>query len=61
MVELSVADDGHGFDPNDLPDGNRGLGLGIMRERAAGIGAALQIESRPGQGTRITVTWSAEG
>ncbi len=60
MVELSVADDGRGFDVGHLPDGCRGLGLGIMRERAAGVGAALQIQSQPGQGTCITVTWPAE-
>jgi len=59
-VELVVADDGRGFDPALLPVGSKGLGLGIMRERAAGVGAAFQIQSRPGQGTCITVTWRAE-
>jgi len=57
MVELSVADDGRGFDPNDLPAGFKGLGLGIMRERAEAIGAALEIRSHAGQGTWIAVRW----
>jgi PAS domain S-box-containing protein len=59
-VELCVVDDGRGFDPALLPTGSRGLGLDIMRERAAAIGAAIRIQSQPGQGTRITVNWPEE-
>jgi PAS domain S-box-containing protein len=59
-VELCVIDDGRGFDPAVLPAGSRGLGLGIMRERAAAIGAAFHIQSQPGQGTRIMVIWGEE-
>ena len=55
MVLLRIVDDGRGFDPRDvLPDQ---LGLAIMRERAERIGAKLEIESQPGQGTRITAIW----
>jgi len=56
-VELVVADDGRGFDPDHLPGGSKGLGLGIMRERAETVGAMLQIHSQAGQGTRIAVRW----
>ena len=35
------------------------LGLKIMRERAAGAGAGLDIVSTPGQGTTVTVLWRA--
>jgi len=59
MVELSVTDDGRGFDPRDLPDGRKGLGLGIMRERAEGVGAEFDLQSQAGQGTCITVRWPA--
>lgn len=54
-VELQISDDGVGFDTN----GTHGtsLGLSIMRERAESIGAALQVHSHIGQGTRITVEW----
>lgn len=56
LVELRVRDNGRGFDPGGvLPDR---LGLGIMRERAEAIKAALTIESRPGRGTEIAVTWA---
>jgi signal transduction histidine kinase len=51
---LQVCDNGSGFEPRDiLPDR---FGLGIMRERAQDIGAAILIDSQPGQGTRISVT-----
>jgi two-component system nitrate/nitrite sensor histidine kinase NarX len=56
-VELTVEDDGRGFDPDAVEAGH--LGLGIMRERCAGIGARLAIRSRAGSGTRVTATWSA--
>jgi len=54
-VELRLRDDGRGFDPQTIPDGH--LGISIMRERAAKIGAAIQIESQPGRGTEVSVTW----
>jgi len=51
---LQVSDNGTGFEPeNVLPDR---FGVGIMRERAQGIGAAILIDSQPGHGTRISVT-----
>ncbi len=54
-VELVVADDGCGFDPAGVA-GNH-LGLGIMAERAAAIGAQLAVDSRPDGGTRVQLTW----
>ncbi len=54
-IALEISDDGEGFD-SDATHGTS-LGLGIMRERADTIKAALQIESKIGEGTRITVTW----
>jgi signal transduction histidine kinase len=51
---LQITDNGSGFEPeNVLPDR---FGVGIMRERAQGIGAGILIDSKPGQGTRISVT-----
>jgi signal transduction histidine kinase len=54
-LELSIADDGCGFDPRSVPSEH--LGVGIMQERAAGIGAVFNIDSAPGKGTRISVVW----
>jgi len=57
-VMLSVIDDGDGFDLGDaLERGDSGcLGLLGMRERVDKIGGALSIESKPGDGTSVTVT-----
>jgi two-component system, NarL family, sensor histidine kinase UhpB len=49
-VELTVRDDGRGFEPG-RPAG--GLGLGGMAERARLVGGELTIESRPGAGTAL--------
>jgi signal transduction histidine kinase len=54
-AELSIGDNGKGFDPNQVPPGC--LGLGIMRERASAIGADLRVQSQLGQGTEINVAW----
>ena len=54
-VSFSIADNGRGFDPAQVPAGH--LGLSIMRERAASIGAELVLHSQPGQGTQIEVRW----
>jgi signal transduction histidine kinase len=54
-TSLHIADDGRGFDPTSIPPGH--LGVGIIAERAAAIGATLRLDSRPGQGTRIDVVW----
>ncbi len=48
---LTIRDDGRGCDCAAAPPGRYGL-LG-MRERAEALGADLQFESRPGQGTTI--------
>jgi signal transduction histidine kinase len=57
QVELSVRDDGCGFDPAGISPDN--LGLSIMRERAEAIGATLRIESKAGEGTRVSIVWPA--
>jgi two-component system nitrate/nitrite sensor histidine kinase NarX len=54
-VRLSVVDDGRGFDARSIPPGR--LGLGIMQERAAAIGARLRINSRHGAGSQIRLVW----
>ncbi|HBK47587.1 MAG TPA: DNA-binding protein, partial [Xanthomonadaceae bacterium] len=49
QLYLQVTDDGDGFEP----EGPRGLGLIMMRERAQTAGGTLSIESAPGAGTRV--------
>jgi signal transduction histidine kinase len=50
-MRLEVRDDGMGFDPENVA-GDR-YGLAGMAERAQLIGAALRVESQPGQGARV--------
>jgi signal transduction histidine kinase len=60
-VRLQVADDGVGFDPEQLNgngNGNGHFGWRGIRERAAQIGAQLELETRPGCGTVVTVSVS---
>jgi signal transduction histidine kinase len=56
---LSIRDDGQGFNIDQIPPGR--LGVGIMQERAASIGAGLEIESEIGGGTEIRVMWTDGG
>ncbi len=48
----SIIDDGGGFDSGQEPDG---FGLRSMRERANAIGGELAVDSKVGQGTKITL------
>jgi PAS domain S-box-containing protein len=50
-IELSLVDDGTGFDPLAEYPGH--MGLNSMRERAAQVGGVLEIDSSPGNGTRV--------
>jgi PAS domain S-box-containing protein len=52
LFTLAVKDNGRGFKPQDLEDSHC-LGLAGMRERAALVGGSLELQSRPGIGTRI--------
>jgi signal transduction histidine kinase len=51
---LRVCDDGVGI-PRGAADAPLAIGIAGMRERAAGIGASLQIRGRPGCGTILSV------
>jgi signal transduction histidine kinase len=52
---LEIADNGLGFDPRQVPPDR--LGLHGMAERAALIGSRLDVESSPGNGTRVTLSF----
>jgi signal transduction histidine kinase len=51
VVEVTVSDDGRGFDPAAV---NGGFGLIGMRERVVLAGGELTIEAAPGEGTTVT-------
>jgi two-component system, LuxR family, sensor kinase FixL len=53
---LTIHDNGAGFSVDGQQ--SQGVGLRTLSYRAAMIGAALQVESKPGQGTTIVCTFS---
>lgn len=58
-LEVTVADDGQGFDPAaiDLPAiGSKCFGLFSTRERMEVLGGRLELSSAVGQGTRATLS-----
>jgi two-component system sensor histidine kinase DegS len=54
LIELSIVDDGAGFDPSKTPKNH--YGLINMKERARKANGEVAIESAPGKGTRVTLT-----
>jgi PAS domain S-box-containing protein len=52
VLTLAVADNGRGFEPEKLSESDC-LGLAGMRERAGLLGGRLELESKPGKGTRV--------
>jgi signal transduction histidine kinase len=55
-VVATVEDNGRGFPVGDVMSSGRGLGLFGMQERGAYVGGTVEIDSKPGAGTRIKVT-----
>ncbi|GAA1060104.1 sensor histidine kinase [Agromyces bracchium] len=53
---LTIEDDGSGF---DIVAGSAtgGYGLVSMRDRAKGLPGSMRVESAPGEGSTVTVTW----
>jgi signal transduction histidine kinase len=59
-LELSISDNGVGFDVADTISGERqggGLGLASMKERGELSGGSFSIESSRGTGTIIRALW----
>ena len=59
-VEVTVRDDGRGFDPAAIDPRRHGLRDSIVA-RMEGIGGRAVVASASGQGTSVTMTWSPKG
>jgi len=55
-LQLTLHDNGRGFDVNTRADG---IGLKNMQNRVQLIGGEWHLESKPGQGSTITITFPA--
>ncbi|RMF47444.1 MAG: sensor histidine kinase [Anaerolineae bacterium] len=51
-VRISVEDNGRGFNPQDLLE-HKGMGLKLIKDRVDMLGGQMDVDSAPGQGTRI--------
>jgi signal transduction histidine kinase len=56
-AELSIQDNGIGFDLQFSH--HEGLGMGIMRERARAVGAHFDVYSQLQAGVRLRVSWQS--
>ncbi|MDW8327147.1 MAG: sensor histidine kinase, partial [Anaerolineales bacterium] len=55
-VRAVVEDNGKGFNPETLADSKqKTIGLSALKERIELLGGALEIDSQPGQGTRVVM------
>jgi PAS domain S-box-containing protein len=57
-LEVEVADNGCGFNLDESLESG-GMGLASMLERTASLGGKMHVETEPGNGTRIRVTFGA--
>jgi signal transduction histidine kinase len=57
-LRIAICDNGCGFDIQQRSPEN--FGIGIMNERAAAIGAKLEIRSQLGDGTCLELLWQEE-
>lgn len=56
-IKVVIKDDGRGFRESRVPKSRLGLRLSI-RTRMADVGGRVAIQSQPGQGCTIALTWS---
>jgi signal transduction histidine kinase len=52
QLHISIEDNGRGYDPSQP---SSGMGSTTMRSRANAIGASIQAESQPDQGTKVII------
>ena len=53
LLQLTITDNGAGFDPALVGTDGKHFGLRVMRQRAARIGGQLSVRSAPGEGTQV--------
>jgi signal transduction histidine kinase len=61
--ELTVSDDGPGFDPVAVyqrHSAHGGLGLGAMPERLACVDATFNLQTGPGAGVHVCIRWPGD-
>lgn len=54
-INITVEDNGTGFDPGKTPENRSGIGLGNVAARVEYLNGKMDIDSRPGKGTTVIV------
>jgi signal transduction histidine kinase len=57
-VEVSIRDDGDGFDPRDVAPHRLGIAVSIRGRLEALPGGSSSVDSRPGEGTIVRLQWA---
>ena len=56
-VVVTISDDGRGFDPERVPPGRHGV-TGSIMTRMHDAGGTARIDTAPGTGTTVTLSWT---
>ncbi|MEO5535325.1 MAG: ATP-binding protein [Pseudolysinimonas sp.] len=57
ILTISIADDGRGFRPGDVPSRRLGVARSIVARMREVPGGRASIDSTPGKGTRVDLRW----
>jgi PAS domain S-box-containing protein len=57
VIRISIEDQGQGFDLDQIKEKRASFGLQMMRERVESVGGSLEVETAPGQGTRVVLRY----
>ncbi|MBM7369279.1 sensor histidine kinase [Gordonia hydrophobica] len=60
-ISALVIDDGIGFEPQTVPANRIGVAFGIIERMDAVDGGRSRLDSAPGSGTRVELSWTAPG
>ncbi|HMZ21312.1 MAG TPA: triple tyrosine motif-containing protein, partial [Blastocatellia bacterium] len=55
-LQITISDDGRGFDPAAIPPRRGGMGLTGLAERVRILGGTYQLHSTPGDGTQLRIS-----
>jgi signal transduction histidine kinase len=57
VIQVRVEDSGRGFNPHTIPARRLGIRVSILKRMQSLEGGDAVIDSRPGRGTAVTLTW----
>ena len=56
-IRITIEDQGQGFDWSQVHEKTSSFGLQIMQERVERVGGSLEVDTVPGQGTRVLLRY----